>query len=252
MFQRISGVLLNHGYLLQRLPTNQTFSDRVPDMECYGRSDSYYRYYKPWLAMDFTKTLTPSIRENTLLGASKLYVLLGLLRQSRWVEGDILEAGVWSGGSARLMVDYLHATGQTKAAWLLDTFSGYAEVNRSRDGQEAEEGAVRGRSADEVRALFRDEPTRVHIVEGIIPASLEAVTMRTISFAHIDVNLYAPTRATTEFCLERMPRGGIILFDDYNWPATYGARQAIDEVCVNTGQTVVALPDSTQAFLIRN
>jgi hypothetical protein len=54
---------------------------------------------------------------------------------------------------------------------------------------------------------------------------------------HIDVNLnlYEPTLAATEFCLERLVPGGVIVFDDYCWPLTYGARTAIDEACQSSG-----------------
>ena len=42
-----------------------------------------------------------------------------------------------------------------------------------------------------------------------------------------------------------------MVFDDYNWPATVGARRAIDEVCGARGRTVVSVPESTQAFLLQ-
>jgi len=65
------------------------------------------------------------------------------------------------------------------------------------------------------------------------------------------VNLHQPTRAATEFCWDRLVPGGIMVFDDYGWPATFGARTAIDEVCAARGAEVICLPETTQAFLIK-
>jgi O-methyltransferase len=187
-----------------------------------------------------------------MLPPLKLYILQSLLKQTRSLDGAVLEAGVWNGGSALLMAGYLDSIGSTKHLWLLDTFEGYDIVDDVKDGALAQRGLMRGKSVDEVKAAFSKTRTTVHIVKGAIPETLCNVHVSEISFAHIDVNLYEPTRRATEFCLERMPRGGIIVFDDYGWPATYGARQAIDEVCAAFGQETISIPESSQAFLIRN
>jgi hypothetical protein len=43
----------------------------------------------------------------------------------------------------------------------------------------------------------------------------------------------------------------MIVFDDYNWPACYAARQAIDVACREFKQELISLPESTQAVLFR-
>ncbi len=58
-------------------------------------------------------------------------------------------------------------------------------------------------------------------------------------------------RAPARSRLERMADGGVVLFDDYGWPATFGARAAIDEVCREFGQTIISIPESTQAFVLK-
>jgi hypothetical protein len=102
-----------------------------------------------------------------------------------------------------------------------------------------------------VARLLANPTVEVNLIAGLIPGTLEQVKADVLCFAHIDVNLYEPTLAATEFCLQRVGKGGVILFDDYGWPATYGARQAIDEVCARHHQQVICVPESTQAFLIR-
>lgn len=136
--------------------------------------------------------------------------------------------------------------------WLLDTFAGYQKVDSSKDGQHMHLNDCRCSSQEEVKRLLADQAPDVHIIQGLIPHTLEQVTADKLCFAHIDVNLYEPTLTASNFVLERLVHGGIILFDDYCWPATYGARRAIDEVCAKHHQDIICVPESTQAFLIRN
>ena len=244
--------LERHGYLIRRLPQGQRFSELLPDPALYALPVDLHRNYRPWEAPAFLTSLPTMVTANTMLPPLKLYMLQNLLKQTRSLGGAVLEAGVWNGGSGLLMADYLDSIGSAKHLWLLDTFEGYDIVDDMKDGALARRGLMRGKSFDEVKAVFSKIHTTVHIVKGAIPETLCNVQVPEISFAHIDVNLYEPTRRTTAFCLERMPRGGIIVFDDYGWPATYGARQAIDEVCAAFGQETISIPESSQAFLIRN
>ncbi|XHR26771.1 MAG: TylF/MycF/NovP-related O-methyltransferase [Chthoniobacteraceae bacterium] len=251
IYFRVASLLRKQGYLLQRLPQSQHFQGDIPFPEHYAGPEHFWRFYRPWLAPEFDRLLTQKITENTMLPKVKLYMLLSLLKQTRLVEGDILEAGVWKGGSAQLMVNYLNSGCSKKEVWLLDTFAGYDEINPAKDCCTAHDGIMLGKSADEIREVFSNEKVRIHVVEGAIPETLRDVSAKQIAFAHIDVNLYNPTLAVTQFCLERMPKGGIIVFDDYGWPETYGARVAIDEVCADFGHEVISVPETTQAFLIR-
>lgn len=240
------------GYAACRIPQEQTFSDLIPDKALYQIPGDFHRYYRPWEAPEFGLTLPAEAVANTMLPMLKIYMLLCLLRQTRSLSGAVLEAGVWNGGSARLLADYLDSISAPKALWLLDTFEGYDSIDREKDGLLPEKGQMKGKPLGEVKALFAHTRTTVHFIKGAIPGALSDVDVSELSFAHIDVNLYEPTRQATEFCLERMPRGGIVVFDDYNWPATYGARQGIDEACARFGQETISIPESSQAFLIRN
>ncbi len=251
MRQRIKEFIRRRGYVVLPLAQGQVFSELIPDHSLYRIPGDMHRYYRPWDIPSFRQSLSPEALANTMLPTLKIYMLLSLLKQTRTLGGAVLEAGVWNGGSARLMADYLDSIGSDKQLWLLDTFEGYDAVDGQKDGVLPAKGQMQGRSIDDVKALFANTKSQVHFVKGTIPGTLGAIDTTEISFAHIDVNLYEPTRQATEFCLERMPRGGIVMFDDYNWPATYGAKQGIDDACVRFGQEVVSIPESTQAFLVR-
>jgi O-methyltransferase len=229
----------------------QVVPEDLPDMDLYGMTETFYLLYRPWLARSYDKWFTPEVLDNTMLSRLKLYVLLSYFDLSLGVAGDVMEAGTGSGGSARLLVNRLDETLDRRRVWVLDTFQGYQNINAHEDGLHVRPGDCACAGVTFVKKLLLSSSVDVRIVEGTIPETLACVKAEAISFAHIDVNLYHPTLMSTVFALERMPKGGVIVFDDYNWPATYGARKAIDEAAARFGQLVVSIPGSTQAVMIK-
>ena len=251
MLRRLLNRFLNpFGLDLIRHP-DQVIPMPLPDDAQYARPQDHYRLFRPWLGDSVKRWFTPAIRGSTMLSPQKLYTLLQCVRLTRAVPGDFFEAGTGSGGAARLMLDVAGELGLARRGWFLDTFEGYQKVDAQRDGSHVALNQCRLAPRDQVAELLRDKSAEVHIVAGLIPATLAEVKTDRIAFAHIDVNLYEPTLAATEFCLERLSVGGVIVFDDYNWPACYAARQAIDAACRQFGQEVISLPESTQALLFK-
>ena len=247
----IKSRLHRQGWHLSRIDPRQVVPETAPDRELYARPQDLNRLFRPWQGTAFDAVVTAEVLRNTMLSRLKLYFLLKFIRQTLPLPGDLFEAGVGDGGSARLALNCLLQAGVTKPLWLLDTFAGYLKVDPERDGGHIQLHQCQCQRKDYVEQLLKNDQVPVHIIEGLIPATLAQVQTEKISFAHIDVNLHEPTLAATLFVLERMPPGGVVLFDDYNWPNTYGARTAIDEACARTGQEVISLPESTQAFLIK-
>lgn len=252
MLRIIRKALERTGFEIRRSNREQVIPSELPDPQSYTGPEDFSRLFRPWLGQQFERYFTEAVLRNTMLSKQKLYILMKLFSQATKLPGDILEAGAGSGGSARLMLNCLADSKIKKQVWLLDTFAGYQKVDSSKDGQHMHLNDCRGSSQEEVKRLLADQAASVRIIKGLIPGTLEQVSADKLCFAHIDVNLYEPTLTASNFVLERLVQGGIILFDDYCWPATYGARRAIDEVCANHRQEIICIPESTQAFLIRN
>jgi O-methyltransferase len=239
------------GYQLHPFNPEQVMPPEIPDGELYSGPEDYGRLFRPWRGKEYDRFFTPEILQNTMLSRQKLYFLLKLLKLTRELQGDILEAGVGSGGSARLILDSLASERSAKRMWLLDTFAGYKKIDWEKDGAHVRINQCQCNSKADVAQLLSNETVKIHLIEGLIPDTLAQVASDAFSFAHIDVNLYEPTLAATDFVLKRLVKGGVMLFDDYCWPATYSARRAIEEVCAHWKQEVICVPESTQAFLIR-
>ena len=70
------------------------------------------------------------------------------------------------------------------------------------------------------------------------------------ALAHIDVDIYEPTLASCAFFYPRMTPGGILLFDDYGFPACRGEKEAVDSFFADKPESVITLP-SGQALVIK-
>ena len=243
--------IVNHFGLELRAAARNELPRNLPDAEAYTGPEDFSRLFRPWRAPGARTFLTPEVLENTMLSTQKLYFLERMFKGTLTLEREVFEAGTGSGGSSRLMLNSQKRNGSRKPMWLLDTFEGYKKVDREKDGEHVAVNDCRCKSYEDVQALLSDAEVPCHLIKGMIPETLQQVHADKLCFAHIDVNLYEPTFAATEFCLKRLVPGGVIVFDDYCWPLTYGARCAIDEVCAKFKQVVVSLPESTQAFLIK-
>lgn len=131
--------------------------------------------------------------------------MLWSLEQAK-VEGLVMEFGVWSGKSIRLL-----AAQTTQPVYGFDSFEGLPE--RWRDGYDA--GHFKVQSPPEV-------PNNVELVKGwfneTLPPFLE-VHREPIRFLHVDCDLYSSTQSVLECCKNQMVTGTVILFDEYfNYP----------------------------------
>ncbi|MFB8351549.1 TylF/MycF/NovP-related O-methyltransferase [Streptomyces niveus] len=171
------------------------------------------------------------------------------------IPGDIVECGVWRGGSMQACAKTLITLGETdRGLHLFDTFEGMppptAEDLR-RDGKSAEDLlAAQGKdrpiwavaSLEDVQAGFGNVPypgERVHYVQGLVEDTVPQQAPEQISILRLDTDWYASTKHELEFLYPRLVSGGVLLIDDYGY--WQGSRQAVDEFLEKTGERLLML-----------
>jgi O-methyltransferase len=178
-------------------------------------------------------TMTSTERIHALIGAVKHIV------RNR-IPGDMVECGVWKGGSVMAMALTLQQLGDhDRSLFLFDTFSGMTPpTDRDVDyqGQQAEKilDDVRCEaSLQEVEAAVlstgypRDQ---VHFVKGPVEETIPAHAPASIALLRLDTDWYESTQHELKHLFPRLARGGVVIIDDYgHWR---GARQAVDEYVV--------------------
>lgn len=171
------------------------------------------------------------------------------------IPGDIVECGVWRGGSMQACARTLISQGDTgRDLYLFDTYEGMTpptEEDLRRDGKSAEELlAAQGRdrpiwavaTLDDVKSGFRKVPypaDRVHFVQGKVEDTVPAEAPERISILRLDTDWYASTKHELDHLYDRLVPGGVLLIDDYGY--WQGSRQAVDEFLEKTGERLLLL-----------
>lgn len=206
---------------------------------------------------DEAKTFITDVRPYTMTSPERLNALILATRyvHCHGIPGDIVECGVWRGGSMQAVAKTLLAMGDTERdLYLFDTYEGMTpptEEDLRRDGKPAAEllaAQDRDRpvwavaSLDDVSSAFRQVPypkDRVHYVRGPVEDTVPGRAPEQISVLRLDTDWYASTAHELEHLYPRLVSGGVLLLDDYGY--WQGARQAVDEFLEKTGARLLLL-----------
>ncbi len=185
--------------------------------------------YSPWLGDAAFQEAFAAIRPNSLVDQYRCHALWKLVEQTARLGGDILEVGVWRGGTGCLMATRSQALGAAARVFLCDTFTGVVKAGANdpayRGGEHADT------SIDIVRDLAAGlSLSNVTILDGIFPDETGArLTDRRFGLCHIDVDVYQSAREAVEWVWPRLLTGGVVVFDDYGFAGCEGVTRLVGE-----------------------
>jgi hypothetical protein len=213
----------------ERVQQAWTTDVKTVDMETDQDFASLYAQTKPY-------TMTSMSRMYALYKATEYIV-----RQS--LAGDIVECGVWRGGSSMLVALALGRLESTdRTLYLYDTFAGMSQpserdinlfgeqARRLLDESSRDELIWAYATLGEVRANLHATSypaERLRFVQGKVENTLPAEAPERIALLRLDTDWYEPTHHELEHLFPRLVEGGVLLLDDYGHWA--GARAAVDE-----------------------
>ena len=160
------------------------------------------------------------------------------------IPGDIVECGVWNGGSILLAAMALVHFGDTsRKLYLYDTFSGMPrpdDIDKTWDGTPAlptwESAKANGQTwgyggtVDMVRDVLRksDYPAEKFIfVQGMVEDTIPETRPAKISILRLDTDFYQSTLHELVHLYPLLNSGGILIIDDYG--VYQGSRKATDQ-----------------------
>lgn len=151
------------------------------------------------------------------------------------VPGDLIEAGVWRGGSTILMRALLEVRGdEDRRVWVADSFEGLPPPDTTSypadKGDKHHTHKFLVVSIDEVRRNFvryglLDE--RVQFLPGWFRDTLPPLVDETWSVVRVDGDMYESTIQTLDALYPRLSPGGFLIVDDYG--AIEGSARAVDD-----------------------
>jgi len=195
-----------------------------------------------------------SVKPFTMTSTDRLAALINAVCyvSEAGIPGDIVECGVWRGGSMMSVAStLLQLHDRARLLYLYDTFEGMSApstADRSYDGVSAEEQLAaepRGTgvwcyaSLEDVRAnlLSTGYPSeQVRFVKGKVEDTIPGSLPPRIALLRLDTDWYESTKHELRHLYPLLSPGGILIIDDYgHWQ---GARRAVDEYFQQLGEKV--------------
>ncbi len=203
------------------------------------------KIYGPDMPPDFIR-IQKQIGAFTMTSIERQFALFNAVRYlvEHDIPGDIVECGVWRGGSSMLMAEALLSEGSdSRSLYLYDTYAGMSEptdkdvnlhgTSSIAKWQRLQKGAINewdyaSREEVEKNLSATGYPeSRLHFVEGKVEETIPATMPERIALLRLDTDWHDSTKHTLEHLFPRLSKGGVLVIDDYgHWQ---GARQAVDE-----------------------
>ena len=199
------------------------------------------RFYAPWTMVnshhqDFANRAIKRINNN-----------------QTWVDGDIVECGVWKGGMTMAMVFENMKTNIDRHFWLFDTFEGMPEPSDRKDDPKAKKiynDLVEGRKPKQLTHIEHIEDKKwcygpldivrnnmaytgypeqnFHFIKGKVEDTLLTTELPDkIAILRLDTDWYQSTKMEMKYLFDRLQPGGALIIDDYC--AWKGSKQAVHE-----------------------
>jgi O-methyltransferase len=185
-------------------------------------------------------------RQYTMTSWERLYALYKAVQYivENRIPGDLVECGVWRGGSMKLVAQVLHSLGDTnRTLFLYDTFEGMTEPDPAvdidfsgnpaiNDWREVQRRGVKWAYApvEEVRKIVAASGypmDNVKFVKGMVEETIPATIPASIALLRLDTDWYSSTKHEMDYLYPRLSPQGILILDDYGH--YQGARRGVDE-----------------------
>lgn len=221
--KKLSGKMIPHG--VPEIPHRVMFS--------------IHNSYAPWAVESHLTPLLEEIQpryyrsheipEHTLVDIYRFWSLYEALDSLREIKGDVIEVGVYRGGTSALIGHVLQQ--QDAHLFLCDTFTGVVKATTNDTayvgGEHADTTLSRVESLVS-KYLNRD---RFTILQGVFPdQTSDAVAGKRFKFCHIDVDVYQSAKDVFEYVWPRMVNGGIVILDDYATQGLEGMTRMCNEL----------------------
>jgi O-methyltransferase len=173
---------------------------------------------------------------HTMIGRARMENVGACLEsiRRRGVPGDLIECGVWRGGTTVFMRGFLKAFGIVdRTVWVADPFAGPPPPSLPQDADEDLSAAkypqlaISLKTVQDVFLRYGLLDGQVRFLPGWFRETLPAAPVERLALLRIDGDLYESTWDALSALYPKLCAGGFVIVDDYHCiPA---CRQAVDE-----------------------
>jgi O-methyltransferase len=223
----------------------------MPTTDAQGRPVKAYKDILPQEIPDDRAyiDIVSKVAPYTMTVADGLETTYALFQAVRYISqnniaGDMVECGVWRGGSMMLIAYALQHFGDTtRQLYLYDTFAGMTEPDeidvdfdniayKPRWAQIAAQSGMMGfgDTLEGVKANLRltgYPEQQMHFIAGDVLQTIPATLPSRIALLRLDTDWYKSTLHELQHLYDLIVPNGVLIIDDYGW--CRGARKAADE-----------------------
>lgn len=186
-------------------------------------------------------------RPFTMTSPERLYALMNAVRYvvTHNIPGQIVECGVWRGGSMMAVARTLLGLGcADRDLYLFDTYEGMtkpvrddkdfagndagAEFSATQTGPDSSDYCYAGLEDVRKNLSRTGYPTeRLHFIKGKVENTIPEGSPEHIALLRLDTDWYESTKHELVHLFPRLAVGGVLIIDDYgHWQ---GCKKAVDE-----------------------
>lgn len=187
------------------------------------------------------------VRPFTMTSPERIFSLCEAVKYicDKQIEGEVVECGVWRGGSMMAIAETLLQAGDTgRDLYLFDTFEGLppptkndvdftgiaAETLMEQLDTKEDGGKWCRATLDDVKTALGSTGypiEKTHFVKGMVEQTIPHSALNKIAILRLDTDWYESTKHEMEHLFPMLSKGGVLIIDDYgHWQ---GARKAVDE-----------------------
>jgi len=196
---------------------------------------------------DAFRTIYAQTRLYTMTSNERMYALYKSIEylSSSHIEGDIVECGVWRGGSAMICAySLLCFQDSDRNMYLYDTYKGMTRPTKEDRTAKGNSSAFdiwqKSEKKDKNEWCYADltdvkqnlartkySMDRIKFIEGAVEDTIPKFAPKNIALLRLDTDWYESTKHELEHLFPRVVKGGVVIIDDYgHWR---GAKKAVDE-----------------------
>jgi hypothetical protein len=213
-------------------------------------------------------TTIEAVAPYTMTSPERIYSLINALKHvvQSGIPGEIVECGVWKGGSMMAAAMTLMRLGSLRDLHLFDTFQGMPppdSIDRDYAGRSAAEQLLEeDRATSRIWCIAGLEEVqrnlastgypagRLRFVPGRVEETIPRFAPQQIALLRLDTDWYESTRHELVHLYPRLSVGGVLIIDDYGY--WQGARQACDEYLAALSQPpLLCRIDSTGRIAVK-
>jgi O-methyltransferase len=168
---------------------------------------------------------------------------------SKLPDGDYIEMGTQYGGTAKLIYDLMP---RDRKLVCFDTFEGFTQPDLDKEIHDHgfTTKSIQPLAMETVRDIItgNTHSDRLTMVKGHVPESLAPYEEYRWRFAHLDMDLYEPTRLAIEWLWPSMVPGGVIFLHDYG--TLPGVKRPVDDFVRSVQRIPIPMGDRFGSVVI--